>query len=423
MSLRIKRVIARGLRRAILRYVRARPRAGDPSDKVIIVLMSAWGMGGTVRSAHNLAGYMAKRHDVQMISVYRRHDNPFFGQFPDGVKVDALDDQRRGATPRGLRWIRDALRSRGSLFYHPAEHHTQNFSLWTDLRLARLLRRQRGYLIGTRPGLNMLAVDLAVPGLITIGEEQMNLATHAAPVHAAMVKRYPRLDALAVLTEADREAFSQLLDGRAPRLERIPNTVRRMDGVHADMNARTVLAAGRLHPQKGFSMLIAAFAQVTAEHPDWHLRLCGRGRLRDSLQQQVDETGLAEVVTLAGPSRNLDDDFASASIFVLSSRFEGFPLVLLEAMYAGLAVVSFDCPTGPRDIIDDHRNGILVPEGDVDGLAAGVREMMRDEGLRRRCGAAAVETARAYTMDAIGPRWDDLLQGLSAARPGVATRP
>ena len=267
----------------------------------------------------------------------------------------------------------------------------------------------------------MLAVDLAVPGLITIGEEQMNLGTHAAPVQAAMARRYPRLGALAVLTEADREAFRELLDGRAPRLERIPNTVRRMDGVHADMTAKTVLAAGRLHPQKGFSMLIAAFAQVTAEHAQWHLSICGRGRLRDALQQQVDETGLADVVTLAGPSRNLDEDFATASIFVMSSRFEGFPLVLLEAMYAGLAVVSFDCPTGPRDIIDDHRNGILVPAGDVEGLAAGVGEMMDDEDLRRRCGAAAVETARAYTMQAIGPQWDDLLQGLSAARPVSAT--
>jgi glycosyltransferase involved in cell wall biosynthesis len=414
-TLRIKRAVARTLRRIILRYVRSRP-AKDAPETVIIVLMSAWGMGGTVRAAHNLAGYLAKRHDVLMISVYRRTDEPFFGTFPPGIEVTALDDQRPAATPRALRPLRRVLMSRSSLFYLRKEHHAHNFTLWTDLRLARLLRGRRGVLIGTRPGLNMLAVDLAVPGLTTVGEEQMNLATHAAAVQAAMVRRYARLDALVLLTEADREAYGRLLGPDAPRITRIPNTVRAMEGVHADLNATKVLAAGRLHPQKGFDMLIAAFAQVAPDLPDWHLRICGRGRLREPLQRQIDRAELGGAATLAGPARNLDEEFARASIFVLSSRFEGFPLVLLEAMHAGLAVVSFDCPTGPRDIIDDHRNGLLVPAEDVDGMAHAIRELVRDEELRRRCGAAAAETARAYTMDAIGPRWDQLLQEVRASR-------
>ena len=417
--LRVRRAVARGLRRVILRYVRSAPKEDAP-ETVVILLMSAWGMGGTVRAAHNLAGYLAeRRHDVLMISVYRRAEEPFFGEFPPGVEVTALDDQRPEATPKALRWLRRALMSRSSLFYFPREHHAHNFTLGTDLRLARLLRGRRGVLIGTRPGLNMLAVDLAVPGLTTVGEEQMNLATHSAAVQSAMVRRYPRLGALVVLTEADGEAFGRLLGGNAPRLVRIPNSVRAMHGVHADMGAARVLAAGRLHPQKGFDMLIAAFAQVAPELGDWHLRLCGRGRLRGALQRQVDDAALGGAVTLAGPARNLDEELARASIFVLSSRFEGFPLVLLEAMHAGLAVVSFDCPTGPRDIIDDRRNGLLVPAEDVDGMAAAIRELMRDEELRRRCGAAAAETARAYTMDAIGPRWDQLLEEL---RAGTASR-
>jgi len=409
MSRRVKRAVVRTLRRIILRYVRAKPDPEAP-EVVIILLMSAWGMGGTVRSAHNLAGYLAKRHEVLMISVYRRAEQPFFGTFPSGIEVTALDDQRPEAETK----LRRALKSRSSLFYHPKEHHAHNFSLWTDLRLARLLRGRRGVVIGTRPGLNMLAVDLAVPGLATVGEEQMNLATHSSAVQSAMVRRYSRLGALVVLTEADREAYGRLLDPNSPRLERIPNTVRAMEGVRADMSATRVLAAGRLHPQKGFNLLIAAFAQVAPEAPDWHLRICGRGRLRSALQRQIDDAELGGATQLAGPARNLDEEFARASIFVLSSRFEGFPLVLLEAMHAGLAVVSFDCPTGPRDIIDDHRNGLLVPAADIDGMAGAIRELMRDEKLRRRCGAAAAETARAYTMDAIGPQWDRLLQDVRA---------
>jgi glycosyltransferase involved in cell wall biosynthesis len=109
---------------------------------------------------------------------------------------------------------------------------------------------------------------------------------------------------------------------------------------------------------------------------------------------------------------------ANASIFALSSRFEGFPLILLEAMSKGMAVVSFDCPTGPGEIIDDHRDGLLVPPRNVEAFAAGLRELIEDEGLRRRCGAAAVATARGYTIDVVGARWDALLDRLWRERAG-----
>ncbi len=115
---------------------------------------------------------------------------------------------------------------------------------------------------------------------------------------------------------------------------------------------------------------------------------------------------------LAGPTEDVPGEMAQASIYVLSSRFEGFPLVLIEAMSKAMAVVAFDCPTGPRDIVDDHRNGLLVPAQDVEGLTAAMLEMVGDEELRRRCGAAALETARDYTMAAIGPKWDEMLQEL-----------
>ena len=121
-------------------------------------------------------------------------------------------------------------------------------------------------------------------------------------------------------------------------------------------------------------------------------------------------------MTLAGPSEDIPGEMAQASIYSLSSRYEGFPLVLIEAMSKGMAVVAFDCPTGPGDIVADHENGILVPAGDVAGLTAGLMEMVEDEQLRRRCAAAAVETARGYTMSAVGPQWDAMLQALLQQR-------
>jgi glycosyltransferase involved in cell wall biosynthesis len=105
-----------------------------------------------------------------------------------------------------------------------------------------------------------------------------------------------------------------------------------------------------------------------------------------------------------------------ASIFALSSRFEGFPMVLLEAMSVGLPVVSFDCPTGPREIVEDGRNGLLVPEADVDALAAALIRMIEDDELRRRCSKGALETAERYSIEAIGARWDELIEWLSHDR-------
>jgi glycosyltransferase involved in cell wall biosynthesis len=153
-----------------------------------------------------------------------------------------------------------------------------------------------------------------------------------------------------------------------------------------------------------------------AKHPDWRLRICGEGKDRKMLQGLIEQHGLAEAVALEGPARDIGVDMERAALFILSSRTEGLPLVLLEAMSKGMGVVSFDCPTGPADVIVDHDNGLLVPPRDVDALAAAIVEMIDDAELRRHCGAAAAETARGYRMEAVGPRWEALLRELWGTR-------
>ena len=111
---------------------------------------------------------------------------------------------------------------------------------------------------------------------------------------------------------------------------------------------------------------------------------------------------------------------SSASIYALSSRFEGFPLILCEAMSKGMAPVAFDCPTGPAEMIRDGENGLIVPLGDIDGFAAALLRMIEDDELRHRCGPAAAETGRNFKMDAIGPMWDELFSGTSGGADGRA---
>ena len=225
--------------------------------------------------------------------------------------------------------------------------------------------------------------------------------------------RYPDLDALVVLTDQDRAAYRTMLDGALP-LYRIPNTVRPLPGAKADLSAKTVFAAGRFRYQKGFDLLIPAWAETAHRHPEWRLRLRGAGHLRPRLEDLVAEHRIEDSVTIEGPAEDIGSDMAEASVFVLSSRFEGFPLILLEAMSKGMGIVSFDCPTGPADIVDDHRNGLLVPPEDVTALATAIRELVEDEELRRRTAAAAIETAQQYTIEAIGPQWEALLEELAS---------
>jgi glycosyltransferase involved in cell wall biosynthesis len=410
----LKRRTYRAWRGALLRYVRAAPRESAGADRrVTILIASAWGMGGTIRAAHNQAKYLAAHgYDVELLSVMRSRDEPFFGSFPPGVRASALDDRRPGAVPRPLRPLRKALRRLPSVLMHPEDRRERMWNLWTDIRVVHALRGRTGFLVATRPGLNILAADLSPPGMTVVGLEQMNLAHHAKALKRGMARSYPGLHVLVALTEQDRQAYERMLDGRV-RLEVIPNTVHDVSGPSADLDSRTILAAGRLVRQKGFDMLIDAFAPVHAAHPDWRLRICGGGELGDVLTAQVAERGLEQAVELPGACADLPGEMERASIYALSSRFEGFPLVLLEAMGKGMAVVAFDCPTGPRDILEDHRNGLLVPPKDVGALTAALLELVEDRELRHRCGPAAAETARRYTIEAIGPRWEALFRDLA----------
>ena len=425
MILRAKRLIARVIRSILLRGVRAPAREqhlAGADRRLYIFLWSAWGMGGTIRAAFNLAEYLTERAwEVELVSGIRNRDEPFFGEFPAGVRVSDLDDRRPGAVrfPRSL--VRAVLSRLPSVLMPSADRAAAGFNVWTDLQLVRKFRGRAGFVMGTRPGVNLMLARLQAPGLPTIGLEQMNLSKHNRALRTSMKRLYPKLAALVVLTEQDREAYARLLKGKAPPLHVIPNTVRPLPGAKADLAAKTVYAAGRFRYQKGFELLIPAWAETAKAHPDWTLRLRGRGHLESRYRGLIEADGLDGSVTLEDPAEDIGSDMAAASVFVLSSRFEGFPLILLEAMSKGMGVVSFDCPTGPADIIDDHRNGLLVPHEDVAALARAIREIVEDEALRRRMAEAAIETAQQYTIEAIGPRWVELLEGLSpASRPSPA---
>ncbi|ACZ91852.1 glycosyltransferase family 4 protein [Streptosporangium roseum] len=387
--------------------------------KIRYMLLHAYGMGGTIRTVVNQANAMAAAgHDVEIVSAVRRRDAPRFRVDPR-VEVTALTDQRGGVRADSL-GRRVWRRVRGKIVPHgefAASYFTERVERAVIDYVSAL---EDGILVTTRPALNLISARRTPASVVRIAQEHMNLATHPESVRREIARHYGRLDAVAVLTGTDRRDYQALLPGTP--VVRIPNAVHPLDQAPSRQENRLVIAAGRLVAQKGFDLLIPAFKQVVHHHPDWRLRIYGTGPKKAALRALVKEHRLADNVTLMGRSDRLDEELAHASLYVLSSRFEGLPMVMIEAMSHALPVVAFDCPTGPRDVITDGIDGLLVPPQDVDALAAAVSRLIADRELRRRMGAAAVRTARDYAPEAVTPLWERLFTELLRAEPPAAER-
>jgi GalNAc-alpha-(1->4)-GalNAc-alpha-(1->3)-diNAcBac-PP-undecaprenol alpha-1,4-N-acetyl-D-galactosaminyltransferase len=166
-----------------------------------------------------------------------------------------------------------------------------------------------------------------------------------------------------------------------------------------------IVGMGRLEPQKGFDLLLRAFAQCAEDHLDWTLEIVGEGSERDRLRALADDLGIADKLLLPGIVKHSEGVLRQADLFVLSSRYEGFPMALLEAMTSGLPVVSFDCRSGPREMIENGVNGVLVPSNDVGALANAMAHLMGDEGQRKRLGERAIAVADKFSLARVNQMW------------------
>lgn len=217
-----------------------------------------------------------------------------------------------------------------------------------------------------------------------------------------------KYDRVVALTQADAKSWRRY----TRRVTQIYNPVTVRKAVPPDYTAKRVIAVGRLDRQKGFDYLVDAWRMVSRRYPDWSLDIYGSGDQR-LLQQQIDNCGLHVQVSLKGNAENISEEYARHSLLVMSSRYEGFSLVLVEASTCGLPLVAYDCQHGPAEILENGVNGLLIPRvGDIAALASAIEKMIGDECLRRQMGEKAEEMSRRFDLYLIIEQWRELLDNL-----------
>jgi len=261
-------------------------------------------------------------------------------------------------------------------------------------------------------------------GLPVIVSERIDIG--GQPIHPLWGRlrnwMYPFAAVLVVLTERTRQSLSPSLRSRC---RVIPNPVLPLPAersLEILLSAGPkILAMGRLCRQKGFDLLLEAFARIRSHYPQWSLVILGEGPLHEDLQGRCDQPDLAGAVHLPGHVRSIAVVLQQCDIFVLPSRLEGFPNALGEAMAAGLAVIAADCPTGPREMIEEGHDGLLIPMDDIEALAEAMSQLMADPQLRHRLGMAARDITSRFGLPEIMSLWEKTL--LEVVPPKPASNP
>lgn len=359
----------------------------------ITLVISSLAPGGAERAMALLANYLAARgHSVHLITLDAQR--PDFYTLDPRVERETLDLQDASAT------LSRAVRN--------------NLLRIKELRKA--LRRSCPELVISFMDTTNVLTLLATRGLKVkvIVAERTNPMQYEIPRQWVKLRRwlYPRADAVVTLTERVADWVREFVPRNLVHI--IPNSIPPAQAAEGNEEfplpcGHIVAAMGRLIPVKGYDMLLPAFARCAAKHPDWTLLILGDGAERANLTALARELGVSERVLMPGTIQNPMPVLRRADFFVMSSRFEGMPMAVLEALACGLPVVSFDCPTGPREVIRDGIDGLLVPPENIEALATAMDRLMSDPAERRRLAERAPEVLERFGADVVMAKWDALI--------------
>lgn len=214
-------------------------------------------------------------------------------------------------------------------------------------------------------------------------------------------------DVVVTLTKGDATNWKKV-----KRVEIIPNFSIMPVSKQSDVENKRVIAVGRLEWQKGYDRLIDIWKLISPSHPNWQLDIYGEGTLESDLRKSIKEANISNIA-IHPFTKDISQEYASSSICVLTSIFEGFSLVILEAMQHGLPCISFDCPYGPKNLIDNEKSGYIIENGNINLFADRLRFLMEQPELRKQFGIAAINKSKSYHVDTIMKQWKSLFESLT----------
>lgn len=286
-------------------------------------------------------------------------------------------------------------------------------------KLASTLQMLHPDIVITAMGRSIDFITSIHDGSVKIGEahsvkanvRSLNVMERKGPLHRLVAycirwrvnRKVSRLDAMVLLTQQDADSWTE-----AKQTFVIPNAVPQIPERCSSLENKQVLMVARYNDAKGYNYLVDAWQEVYERHPDWTLNVYGSGELHDDVIRWIQQRHLSNSILLHEPVNAIMEQYLQSSILVMSSRYEAFPMVLLEAMSCGVPCVSFDTPHGPRNIIRDGEDGLLVEYLNPQALADGICRLIEDVSLRKELGANARRNIQRFSQDAVMRQWMDL---------------
>ena len=347
--------------------------------------------GGTERVGTIIANELSKNsnYKISFVSLVEKKDKPFF-EVADNIK-------------------------RYKLYNEPVRGITHIVQICHKLR--KLVKKQKIDIIVDIDGiLDMYSLIVKFLSKVkVISWEHFNFYQHPTVGHRkytrALAGRFA--DAIVTLTKEDREYYKSNLKIKCP-IKYIHNPVMNLDKKYDyDSKSKILLSVGRLTHQKGFDMLVDVAKEVLNKHKDWTWVILGEGEDRKLLEDKIEEYNLKDRVILKGNVSNVDDYYSKAGIFVLTSRYEGLPMTLLETKPFKLPVVSFDIKTGPKECIIDNCNGYLVEEFNINKMAEKINTLIENEEIRKDFSNHALDNTDKFELKSIVDNWNKLLEGIN----------
>ena len=373
--------------------------------KIIYCIACTCHSGGMERVLTNKANYLARHgYEIVVVTTDQRGKQPFFPLEPSIRCIDL-----------GINYDENNGKSfLNKLLHYPFKQCRHKKRLKAVLMEERpdvtvsMFNNDAGFIPGIKDGsAKLLEIHFSKFKRLQYGRKGLwKLADRWRSKQDEKTVR--KFDRFVVLTEEDKAYW-----GNLPNIMVIPNAISGIPAGTALLENKRVIAVGRYTYQKGFERLVDAWHLLASRFPDWKLDIIGDGEERPLLEQRIRSYGLERQVTLTRPTQEIGKVYQEASILASSSRYEGLPMVLLEAQAFGLPIVAFQCKCGPKDIVSDGINGYLVPEGDIADMTQRLETLMKDETLRKRMGLKAKESASRFNEETIMKKWMNTFQTLA----------